>query len=252
MLAGGTEAIWPVMHLARHGDPHLAVTLFNLTDKPQTGVCRLADLGFAEPYQERLDEAKAELPLTQTELPYSLKPHEAATLNFPVESVRRLYLTVRLRATLQPQVGPAMSRDFLALPLAYDGSFELSGEGTDQVADGKRSLKLGPSLEGYQHRLVDLWLLPNHRYRLRVQAMRTGFEARVHSTAFILKGSGHEEPLRYARMDTARPNEWQGLEYELQTPPDLTRAGIYLYNVGSPDTAWFDDLYVEDLGPVDG
>jgi len=248
--AEGSEAVWPVIHLVRHGDPHLAVTLFNLTDRPQSGVCRLENLSFTEPYQDHLDEAEAELPLAQNELPYSLQPHQVATLEFPVESLRRLYYTVRVRATLQPEQGQPISREFLVLPLAPDGSFEFTGDGTDRVTGGQRSLRLPPSDEGYQHRLVDLWLLPQRRYRVSVQAMRTGFEARVHSTAFALRGAEYEEPLRRATMDRDRPNEWQTLEYDFETPPDLTRAAIYLYNVGSPDTAWFDDLYVEDLGPV--
>ena len=142
-----------------------------------------------------------------------------------------------------------MARELLILPLAPDGSFEFTGDGTDRVVDGERSLELPASLEGYQHRLVDLWVLPGRRYRASVQAMRTGFQARVHSTAFMLKGHDSEQPLLRKNMDRERPNEWQTLSYEFETPPDLTRAAVYLYNVGSPDTAWFDDLFVEDLGP---
>ncbi len=44
--------------------------------------------------------------------------------------------------------------------------------------------------------------------------------------------------------------KWQALEYEFETPPDLSRATLYLYNVESPDTAYFDDVHIEDLGPV--
>jgi len=96
-----------------------------------------------------------------------------------------------------------------------------------------------------------LWLEPGHRYRLQVQARRTGFTARVHSTAITMYGESTEFPIVRENMDAARPDEWQTLEYEFDTPDDLSRATLYLYNVESPDTAWFDDVYVADLGAVE-
>ncbi|MGD9495378.1 MAG: hypothetical protein AB7Y46_03605 [Armatimonadota bacterium] len=59
-----------------------------------------------------------------------------------------------------------------------------------------------------------------------------------------------ELPIMRATMDPTRPKEWQTPEYAFETPPDLTRAQLHLYNVEAPDTAWFDDVYVQDLGAV--
>jgi len=197
-----------------------------------------------------VEEARRELPLTVTEQPFRVGPQQAAEVAFGVVSLRQHYLTVRVAVTVTPEQGEPVRREVLVLPLAWDGSFEALGTGEDQVVDGQRSLKLGPSLEGYQHRTVSLWLLPGHSYRLSVQMRRDGFEARVYGTAVVVRSWQGDLPIMRAPVDTGKVNEWQTASYEFTTPLDLERALLYLYNVGSPDTAWFDDIYVEDLGPV--
>jgi len=244
------NAVWPVMRLVRDGEPHVAVTLLNLSAEVQAGTCRLENLGFPEPREAETDAAREALPLAQTELAFDLQPGEAETLRFPVQSLRAHSYTVRLQASIEREGRPAIAREFLALPVALDGSFEAVGTESEFAFEGTRVLELGPS-EQYQYGAKRLWLEPAHRYRLQVQARRSGFDARVHSTAITMAGESGDLPIMRANMDTTRPNEWQTLEYSFETPPDLTRAQLYLYNVESPDTAWFDDIYVEDLGPVE-
>ncbi len=248
--AADANAVWPVMRLVRDGEPHVAVTLLNLSGDAQAGTCRLENLGFPEPREAEVAAAREAVPLMRTELAFDLAPGAATTLRFPVESLRRHYYTVRLRAEIACAGLPVVTREFLALPVVLDGSFEALGTPSELAVAGAKVLELGPSMEGYRHVTRRLWLEPGHRYRLQVQARRSGFTARVHSTAITMAGESGELPIMRANMDTTRPNEWQTLEYAFETPPDLTRAMLYLYNVESPDTAWFDDVHVEDLGPV--
>lgn len=248
--ASEDAALWPVIHQVRFGEPQIALTLLNLSGTAQSGTCRLANLGFPEPYEAQIEAAQEALPLAQTELPFTVEAGAAQTLRFPVQSLRRQYYTVRLGATIARDGRPEIAREFLALPFALDGSFEGTGETSDLAVVGSKVLELGPTTEGYLYGARRLWLEPGHRYRISVQARRTGFTARVHSTAITMATETRDLPIVRANMDTTRPNEWQTLSYELETPPDFTRAQLYLYNVESPDTAWFDDVLVEDLGPV--
>jgi len=248
--AAGASALWPILRVVRDGEPHVAVTLLNLSGDAQAGTCRLENLGFPEPREAETEAAREALPLAATALAFDLQPGEAATLRFPVESLRGHSYTVRLQASIEREGRPEIAREFLALPVAHDASFEGQGTPSEFAAEGARVLELGPS-EQYQYGAKRLWLEPGHRYRLQAQARRSGFNARVHSTAITMAGESGDLPIMRANMDTARPNEWQTLEYSFETPPDLTRAQLYLYNVESPDTAWFDDVYVEDLGAVE-
>ncbi|MEA3402697.1 MAG: hypothetical protein U9R79_15765 [Armatimonadota bacterium] len=248
--AEDAAAVWPILRLVRHGEPHVAVTLLNLSAQSQSGTCRVANLSFPEPREDEIQAAREQLPLTRSEAQFDLEPREAGTLRFPVESLRRHYYTVRLQATIQREGKPPIQREFLALPIMLDGSFEALGTDSDLAVHGRRVLELGPSMEGYQYAPQRLWVEPGHRYRLQVRSRRTGFDARVHSTALQVRGESFEGPIERAAVDTDRVDEWQTLEYEFETPDDLTRATLYLYNVESPDTAWFDDVYVEDLGPA--
>jgi len=108
---------------------------------------------------------------------------------------------------------------------------------------------LPPTESGYQHQLFNLWLEPSHRYRVRVRAKRTGFKAKVAGTLMMVTDPTGRVVWKRRNLDRKRPNEWQTITYEFETPPELERSGIYLYNVVSPDIAWFDDLRVDDLGP---
>lgn len=247
---GAGEAVWPVLRLVAAGQPHLALTLFNLTDREQSGRCVLENLGFPDPRQGERDRAHAALPLTQTAQDFALPPLAARTLRFPLQSVRHHYYTVRMKAALDLDDVPDVAREFLVLPFVHDGSFELAGNDSEQVVEGARSLRLGPSLEGYQHRTVRLWVLPNRKYRVAVEMRRDGFQARIHGTALVIGDTRGNAPIVRAPVDTNRVNQWQTCSYEFVTPPDLQTATLYLYNVESPQTAWFDDIRVEDLGPV--
>ncbi len=249
--AGGTESVWPVARLVPGDEPRVAVTLFNLTDQPQSGVCTIENLGFTEPREAELDRARVSLPMDTTNADFSIDPLQALTLDFPVQSLRRFYYTVRLRAALNLRDAADISREFLIIPFTNDGSFELAGNDEDQAAEGGRSLMLGPSLEGYQHRTAQLLVLPNRQYRVSVQMRRNGFAARVHGTALMIKDARGNAPIVREPSDTAAVDQWQTISYDFETPPDVQGVTLYLYNVESEDTAWFDDIHVEDLGPVE-
>ena len=253
LVLSGAEAgqgLWPVMRLIRYPEPAVEVTLLNLSRETQSGTCSLANLGFPEPHAEELDAALASLPLAETEMQFEVEAGAVAAMRFPIESLRHHQFTVRLQATITPDGAPAVVREFLALPLMLDASFEALGTDSDLATHGGRVLELGPSMEGYQYAPQRLWLEPGRKYRLEVQSRRTGFDARVHSTALQVHGLSGSGPIERAPIGDQQPNEWRTLSYEFETPDDFTHATLYLYNVGSPDTAYFDDVNVEDLGPA--
>ncbi|HID23495.1 MAG TPA: hypothetical protein EYP14_14010 [Planctomycetaceae bacterium] len=243
-----TAPIWPVFYLRRYAQPAVLITLFNLTDVSRTGTCSIENLGFTEPFQTRRADTRAALPLAQTTLSFSVGPREARVVAFAIRSLREHRWTVRLRAVVSLKGGVEIARTFLATPLALDSSWEVWGTPEPNAPHGKCTLTLPPTSSGYQHQLFDLWLEPEHRYRLRVKAKRTGFKAKVAGTLLMVNDpKGHVVWARRG-LDRRRPNQWQTISYDFETPSELERAGIYLYNVRSSDIAGFDDLQVRDLG----
>ena len=242
-------SVWPVVHLRRQSPAAVRVTLLNLTPSVQRGSCALSNMGFTEPFQERSQEAQAALPLSSKEQSVELGPWQAKACDFAVSSLREHWWTVRVEVQLTLEDAEPVSRTFLLTPLVLDGSWEFLGTREEFVAHGQHTLTLPPTESGYQHRVVDFWLEPGRRYRYHVQARRSGFTARVAGTLLMVNGETDRFVWKRYGLDRERPDEWQTLTDTFETPPDLTRAGIYLYNVVSPDTAWFDDLWIEDLGP---
>jgi len=240
--------VWPVFYLRRYGQPAALITLFNLSDTARRGTCSIENLVFTEPFQARKADALAAVPLAETKLFFSVGPHRACVLAFPIRSLREHRWTARLHVRVSVKGGGQAARTFLATPLALDSSWEVWGTPEPNAPNGKCALTLPPTDSGYQHQLVDMWLEPDHRYRLRVKAKRTGFKAKVAGTLLMVNDpKGHVVWARRG-LDRKRPNQWQTISYEFETPSELERAGIYLYNVRSSDVAWFDDLDVRDLG----
>jgi len=239
-------AVWPVFYLRRPAPPAGRVTLFNLSAETLKGTCSVEVRGFTEPFQERLDEARDSLPFTRTSEAVELQPWQAKDVSFPIRSLRKHRWTVRVAVKVDMGPNARITRTFFVTPLVLDGSWEVRGTPEETAPDGERTLTLPPTDSGYLHQLVDIWAEPDRRYRLQVKAKRSGFTAKVWGTLLMVTDPTTRCVWEYRKLDKNRPGEWQTLTYEFRTPRELTRAGIYLYNVVSPDTAWFDDLYVEE------
>ncbi len=244
------DVVWPVLWAdwskTEQGGP-VALVLFNLSARQRQVAVELNCLGYTDPYGDRLPAGA----LARHRRKVDLGPGQAALVRFDspataVEAWRKW--TTRWSISL-PDTG--WQREQLLTPLLPDPSFDFLEPQTGPGVDGP-ALELGPTTKGYQHRTADLWLLPGRRYRLAFQSKRTGFKADVRGSLLRLSRGDADEVIdhRWA-LDPKRPNEWQPLGGEFTTPPDLARAVLYLYNVRSPDTAWFDDLRVDDLGPTD-
>jgi len=223
-------------------------TLFNLTEAEQQGECEVKVLGFTEPYDADVEGARRAVPIVQPSMEFAVEPSGAKRLSFPIRSLERHEWTVRVSVAVKPRSAASVRRNFLLVPLVMDGSWEISGTEEEIAADGKRTLTLPPSTTGYQHRLVYFFLEPRRRYRFRVLARRSGFRAAVSGTRLMVQAEKENAVYKHYSLDRNRPDEWQEISDVFETPPDLTRAGIYLYNVKSPDTAWFDALQIEDIG----
>ena len=240
--AGDDRApVWPVLWADwSQGNDPLKLLVFNLGEKARDLAVDLRCEGYTEPYDDRLPAA-ARLNRQQ---PLSVAARRAAFI--PVmgpESAADQWRkwTTRWSISMPGQDG---AREQLLTPLLLDPTFELLEVGRHDAPFG-RALELGPTTEGYQHRLLSLWLLPGRRYRISLQSKRTGFQADVRGVLLRLtrRDDTHEDH-RWA-LDSNRPNEWQELGGEFTAPADLTRASLYLYNVRSPDTAWFGDIRLE-------
>lgn len=240
--------VWPVLWAdwttAQQVQP-ATLLLFNLSGNAQQVDVELECQGYTDPYDQRLP-AEARVRHRRT---VDLEPRRATAVRFEspqaaVEAWRNW--TTRWSVALP---GWGYAREQLLVPLLLDPSFEFTGAGTGEGIDG-RALELGPTTAAYQHRVLDLWLLGRRRYRLSLQAKRTGFKADVRGTLLRLSKGDDDgiEDHRWA-LDPKRPGEWQELGGIFTTPPGLARASLYLYNVRSPDTAWFDRLRIDDLGP---
>ena len=241
------SGVWPVFYMKRVAPPAAQVTLLNLTDRAAQGTCRIENLGFTEPFEKKLDQARSQLAFTQPSQAVSLQPLEAKTLSFPLSSLRHHQWTTRVKVAAELKDRGQVARTFLATPLVPDASWEMLGEADPTAPDGEKTLTLPPTDSGYLYALPDLWLEPGRTYRLTVKAKRSGFKADVLGTLLMATDPDGKPVWDRKKPDTTRPNEWQTVTYEFKTPPDLLRAGIYLYNVRSSDTAWFDDLYVEEI-----
>lgn len=237
--------VWPVLTFDRPGQA-LVLHLLNLSGQAVSGTAKLANLGYTDPYQDRLAEATATLG-NGGEQRYSIAVGQVAMLRFPLPDRCEPAWTTRFRISL-----PGLDREALITPLVLDPGFELFEKSPGPGEGGGGALQLGPTTEGFQHRLVDLWLLPRRRYRLTMSSRRTGFEAAVRGVLLRLH-HGEDEAYLDQRwsLDTKQPNAWQRIGGEFTTPDDLTRAALYLYNVRSPDTAWFDNLDLLELGPAE-
>lgn len=245
-----TAPCYPVVRLKRDEPPAVEVTVFNPSEQARSGECRLTLLGLTEPFDAPANAAAERLPLAAFAQDYRVEPRGAMRLAFPVRDLAPFDWTVRLAVELQPTAGEPVRREVLVIPAVLDGSFDVMAHPSEQAFDGAGALHLPPTTQGFQHALIDLSLLPAHRYRLSFQVRRTGFQAEVRGA--LLRQWKHSPGYVDHRFgeDTGRPDEWQQLGGEFETAPDMVRIGLYLYNVRSPEHAWFDRIRVEDLGPL--
>ncbi|MDY0166601.1 MAG: hypothetical protein RBS80_08660 [Thermoguttaceae bacterium] len=232
---------WPVLWADwSEGNGPLKLFVFNLADRPRDVAVDLHCIGYTEPYGERLPEAGR----MRQRQEVSIAAREAAVI--PIHSPEAAVEAWRKWTTRWSVALPAHEhqREQLLTPLLLDPTFDLP-ETEQHEAPFGRAVELGPTTEGYQHRRLDVWLLPGRRYRIAFQSKRTGFQADVRGSLLRLtRRDGSLEDHRWA-LDPKRPNEWQELGGEFTTPADLTGASLYLYNVRSPDTAWFGDIRLE-------
>ncbi len=221
----------------------LKLFAFNLSDQPRETSIELRWEGYTEPYGERLPE----IARFEHRQPVSLAAHGAAVIPIrsPVAAREPWRQWTTRWSVAMPEPESQGVREHLLTPLLLDPSFQFLEVGQGEAPFG-RALELGPTSEGYQHRRLDLWLLPDRPYRIAFPSKRSGFQADVRGSLLRLhRRDGSHEDHRWT-LDPQRPNQWQELGGQFTTPADLTRASLYLYNVRSPHTAWFGDIRVDE------
>ena len=124
---------------------------------------------------------------------------------------------------------------------------------TAPAADGRRSLRIDPDPKQWQAVFLDLGLWSSTRYKLHAQIRRTAHSRQV----FVAVVEGRRLPsgkVRNVVSEVGRKSDgpvgvWETFETTFVTLPADQRHGcrLYLYNVNSNATVWFDDLRVVPL-----
>ncbi|MBI2298170.1 MAG: carbohydrate binding domain-containing protein [Armatimonadetes bacterium] len=157
--------------------------------------------------------------------------------------------------------------DLVVRPWVLNGGFETPGAGArpagwnfqgpelastdnDRPAAGKACLKLTgrPGVFVEADQLVPV--VAGQTYAASCQMRRSAGEAaRVQPAVVLFMKSGPEQ-YAYLEPRTKQPAaEWNEYFVRFTVPPDVARVAVYLYNVNSTATAWFDEVQVE---PVSG
>jgi hypothetical protein len=95
---------------------------------------------------------------------------------------------------------------------------------------------------------LDLVLEPGRTYRFHAKLRRTahapGISASIYEGRRLPDGKSDSVSHQIGRQTTGPLNEWQEFETVFTALPPGEQAGarLYLYNVNSPATVWFDDL----------
>ena len=195
-------------------------------------------------------------PVTQ---PLALAPGAEAAVLLPL--AQPLTETVSLRAQIKCG-GQTDSQDLVIRPLVLNGGFETPGAGgrpagwsfqapelaaTDDAnpAAGRSSLKLTGKPGAFVEADQMIPAVPGRSYEAHCQMRRTaGPGARIQPAVVLFMKNG---PERYAYLEkvTSHPgDQWNEYVAKFTVTDAVDRVALYLYNVNSSATAWFDEVRI--------
>ncbi len=127
----------------------------------------------------------------------------------------------------------------------------------DQVAaDGRRSYRLVGQAKEWRAGNLDIALKPGTRYRFHIRIRRTANSPNIYAS--IWEGrrlpDGKQDAVSHivGQQKEGPLDEWQTFETTFTSLPAAEQIGcrLYLYNMNTPATAWFDDIrLVPEIAP---
>ena len=234
--ASGREALLTTGRLTRRGaETRLDVQVGNLGVKPLNGVVA-ADR--TDPF--RLPERRAVL---------ACNPGTVSTVSLAAEAAGEHWRWAQMSFDVEVGGRVLGTVEFMAWPLIFDASLEHVGNDTQDCVHGQKSLRLDPSMEGFNARHYPLALEPRHRYRVSLAYKRTPGQSQI-SSALIWQRLEESSEVKRGPLPFRKENVWDRTETEFETAERFVSTDLYVYNVKSERTLWVDDVRVEDLGPV--
>ena len=195
-------------------------------------------------------------PLTQ---PLQIAPAGEAVLNLPLS--KPLTDAASLVARLQFG-GRVDHQELLVRPLVINGGFEVPGgvarpaswnyqgpqlaaTDTENPAAGRASLKLTGNPGVFVEADQEIPAAPGQRYVARCQMRRTARQGVRIQPAIVLFMKDGPEQYAYLEKTTNRPDDqWNEYAARFAVTNEVSRVAIYLYNINSTATAWFDEIQV--------
>ncbi|MHB8993632.1 MAG: DUF6259 domain-containing protein [Armatimonadota bacterium] len=191
----------------------------------------------------------------------SLPAGVEATVVLPLEASP----TEALEVQAEIQAGGQVDRQTLWVrPIILNGSFDSVGSGGrpggwtyqkpaqafSETVAGNSCLKLigqpGLFVEGNQQ----ITLLPGVTYQARCRMKRTpGAAARATAAVVLFPKSGGERYRYFEKLTNHPDEEWNDYGITFTVEGDASRMALYLYNVSSEVTVWYDDVSVTPVEP---
>jgi hypothetical protein len=171
--------------------------------------------------------------------------------------------TEALEVQAEIRAGGQVDRQTLWVrPVILNGSFDNVGSGgrpsdwtyqkpeqaSSETVAGNTCLKLvgkpGLFVEGNQQ----ITLLPGVTYQARCRMKRTpGATARATAAVVLFPKSGTERYHYFEKLTKNPDDQWNDYGATFTVGADVSRTALYLYNVNSEATVWYDDVSVSPV-----
>jgi hypothetical protein len=150
-------------------------------------------------------------------------------------------------------------------PIILNGGFEKIGSGgrpsdwsyqkPEQISaenvEGETCLKLQGKSDGFVEADQPVSLIPGRTYEARCRMKRTAGAAYRATAAVVLflKASG-ERAYDLKKLTTNPDDQWNDYGVTFTPGDDFARSSVYLYNVNSAATVWYDAVSVRPVKPA--
>ncbi|NLC59089.1 MAG: hypothetical protein GX774_19820 [Armatimonadetes bacterium] len=198
--------------------------------------------------------------------PFTLAAGGTARVTLPLPAGAALTDTMEVAATIR--AGSQSDRQSLWLaPLVANAGFEqLAADGrparwdyqnaelittdTNGAAEGERCLKLSGEPSRFVEAHQALTLEPGGTYVARCKLRHTGGPgARIRPAIVFFLNTGEERYVYLEPTSAGPPEEWRDYQARFTAPENARLVALYLYNVHSEATAWYDDVHLEAVSP---
>jgi hypothetical protein len=209
----------------------------------------------------RLTLAGASWPATVA-LPLSVAGNSRAEFDVPLPEGTVLAEVVEVTVAIEC-AGQTDRRSLWLRPVVLNGGFERLSEGdrpaewqyqqaqqaaadTTEPAAGKTCLRLAGNPGLFVEANQPLPVEPGGAYEARCRMRRTpGTTGTVGPAVVLFLRAGGERYERLKKVTNLPDDQWNDYAAGFTVAPDVARVALYLYNVNSDATVWYDEARVE-------